>query len=121
MPKNTGLISIASYYHSIYANLAKASLEAAGIYVYLMDENLTNCAPATGVALGGIKLFVPISQEKEARKLLGKDGMHSGVWMRNALPGRNRLARSLIYLWLFSFFGTIAVWAGGLIRDVIRG
>ena len=121
MSEDPRLILITSYYHSLYANLAKSSLEAAGIYVFLMDENLTNCAPATGVALGGIKLFVPVSEEARARNLLGKDRMHNGVWMRNALPGGRPVIRGFVILYALFNAGVIVYFFGDMVGRMIRG
>jgi len=55
------------------AQIAKASLEAAGIPAILADEHTINMSWLWSNALGGVKILVPEEFEGEARKILAND------------------------------------------------
>ena len=61
---------VARYFERTEADVAQSALEAAGIPVYLADENMTRVAWLYTIALGGIRLFVPGERLDEARAVL---------------------------------------------------
>ena len=67
------LIQIAAYSCPHEANIAKASLEAANIPASIADEHMINMDWFMSDALGGIRLFVPVQHEAEARALIEQD------------------------------------------------
>ncbi|MFT5450914.1 MAG: hypothetical protein ACI9N9_000394 [Enterobacterales bacterium] len=69
-------IQIASYSFPHEANIAKASLEAAGIPASIADEYTINMDWLYSNALGGVRLFVPQEYEKEALALIEQDFSH---------------------------------------------
>jgi hypothetical protein len=52
------------------ATLMKSVLEASGIEVYLVDENISRLKPIYSWAIGGIKLIVPDNQINRAREVI---------------------------------------------------
>ena len=71
--KNNHKIQIASYSFPHEANIAKASLEAAGIPASIADEYTINMDWLYSNALGGVRLFVPKEYEKDAIALIEQD------------------------------------------------
>jgi hypothetical protein len=67
------LIQIASFSFPHEANIAKASLEAANIPASIADEHMINMDWLMSDALGGVRLFVPVQFEVEARALIEQD------------------------------------------------
>jgi hypothetical protein len=63
-------VTIARYTTSEWAHLARLRLEAAGIPVFIADENVGAVAWHYALATGGIKLQVPAEQAAEAAKVL---------------------------------------------------
>lgn len=74
--KSHNQIQIASYSFPHEANIAKASLEAAGIPASIADEHTINMDWLYSNALGGVRLFVPVECEEEARALIEQDFSH---------------------------------------------
>lgn len=74
--KGTRLITIASYSFPIEANIAKASLEAAGIPVVIGDEYTINMDWLYSNALGGVRIKVPGPYADMAREILSQDYSH---------------------------------------------
>lgn len=69
-------IQIASYSFPHEANIAKASLEAAGIPASIADEHTINMDWLYSNALGGVRLFVPEEFVEEAKALIEEDFSH---------------------------------------------
>ena len=63
-------IEIRSYDNYIYAHIALAKLQDAGINCHLKDEYTITIDPLLSPALGGIKLMVAESQVGRALELL---------------------------------------------------
>ncbi|MCL2760259.1 MAG: DUF2007 domain-containing protein [Desulfuromonadales bacterium] len=63
-------VTIATYSAPYEANLAKASLESAGIPVFIADEYTIGINWLYSNALGGVKVQVPESMAKQAYELL---------------------------------------------------
>ena len=68
-----GQIQIASFSFPHEAHIAKASLEAANIPASIADEHTINMDWLYSNALGGVRLFVPVEYEEEARALIDLD------------------------------------------------
>lgn len=66
-------IQIASFSFPHEAHIAKASLEAANIPATIADEYTINMDWLYSNALGGVRLFVPVELEEEARALIEQD------------------------------------------------
>jgi len=66
-------VQIASYSFPHEAHIAKASLEAANIPATIADEHTINMDWLYSNALGGVRLFVPVQYEAEARALIEQD------------------------------------------------
>ncbi len=67
------LVQIASYTFLPEAHIAKASLEAAEIPVFITDEHTINMHWLYANAIGGVKLLVPQDRAEEAKCLLRQD------------------------------------------------
>lgn len=67
------LIEIASFSFPLEAQIAKASLEAADIPVYITDEQTINMQWLLSNALGGVRLLVPEEFAVEAKELISRD------------------------------------------------
>ena len=67
------LAEIASFSYPHEAHIAKASLEAAGIPVFITDEHTINMQWLYSNALGGVRLLVPKDYETEAKALISQD------------------------------------------------
>ena len=65
-----GPVVIAHAYRWHEAQLATAMLRAAGIQAGITDPLVHNTMPESGLALGGMRLMVPPSQQNEALALL---------------------------------------------------
>jgi hypothetical protein len=76
MSASNNQIQIASYSFPHEANIAKASLEAAGIPASIADEHTINMDWLYSNALGGVRLFVPVEYEEEANVLIEQDFSH---------------------------------------------
>lgn len=70
---SNNLIEIASFSYPHEAQIAKASLESAGIPAFITDENTINMQWLYSDALGGVRLLVPRECEVEAKELLSTD------------------------------------------------
>lgn len=68
--------TIASYREAYQAHIAQGKLEAHGIPVTLLDEQVATINWMYSNAIGGVRLQVPAEFEKKALQLLGED--HSG-------------------------------------------
>ena len=66
-------IVVASFSFPHEAQIARASLESAGIPAVVADEHTINMQWLYSNALGGVKVLVPPEQAEEARSLLGSD------------------------------------------------
>ena len=64
-----GWVTLAMFWSTVEAHLARLKLEAEGVPVLLIDENLSN-TQLFAVATGGVKLMVPRDQQARARLLL---------------------------------------------------
>ncbi len=73
MPIQRSLVQIASYSFPPEAHIAKASLEAAEIPVFITDEHTINMQWLYANAIGGIRLLVPSDYADEAREILKAD------------------------------------------------
>ncbi|WP_456445070.1 putative signal transducing protein [Thiolapillus sp.] len=67
------LVTISSFSLPHEANIAKATLESAGIPAFLADEHTIGMNWFYSNALGGVKLKVPQSFVDEAKELLMLD------------------------------------------------
>ena len=65
-----GPLVIAHAYRQHEAQLAASMLRAAGIRAGIADPLIHNTMPESGLALGGMRLMVPPSQQDEALALL---------------------------------------------------
>ena len=70
---NSSLVTIASFSFPYEANLAKASLEAAGIPAFVADEHTINMQWLYSHAMGGVRVQVPRAFAEEAYLLLQAD------------------------------------------------
>ena len=66
-------IQIASFSFPHEAHIAKASLDAANIPATIADEFTINMDWLFSNALGGVRIFVPLEFEDQARALIEKD------------------------------------------------
>ena len=73
---NSTLITIASFSFPHEAHIARASLEAAGIPVFIADEHTINMQWLYSNALGGIKVQVPSQFAEMAKEILDQDYSH---------------------------------------------
>ncbi|MGB0937143.1 MAG: DUF2007 domain-containing protein [Colwellia sp.] len=64
------LIVIAKYSFPLDANIAKASLESAGIPAFIADEHTINMQWLYSDAMGGVRLLIAEEHEKEASEIL---------------------------------------------------
>ena len=55
------------------AQIARASLESAGLNAVVADEHTINANWLYSQALGGVKVLVPAAQVEEAKELLSRD------------------------------------------------
>ena len=69
----TRSVVVASYSFWHEAQIAKSSLEAAGISVLLADEHTVNMQWLYSNAIGGVKLLVPPESVEQARSILETD------------------------------------------------
>lgn len=92
-PAENGVV-IAHAYRWPDAQMAVASLRAAGIDCQLLDTNTHNTMPQAGFALGGMRLVVPKAQTDEAITLLSSGFMPK----RHSWPMLVLLC--LIFLWV---------------------
>ena len=67
------LKQIASYSFPYEAQIAKASLRAANIPAFITDEHTINMNWLYSNALGGVRVFVPVEYESEAKQLITQD------------------------------------------------
>ena len=67
------LTTIASFSFPHEAQLAKTSLDAAGIPAFIADENTINMQWLYSNALGGVKLQVPFQFAEKATEILSQD------------------------------------------------
>lgn len=70
------LITVASYSFPHEAHIAKASLEAEGIPVFIADEHTINAQWLYSNALGGVRLQVPGEYADAAKQILAQDYSH---------------------------------------------
>lgn len=61
---------IATYFSRVQADLARTTLEAADIPVFLADEVMTRIAWLYVIALGGVRVFVPEILMEDAQAVL---------------------------------------------------
>ena len=74
------LITIASFDHTLDANLAKTRLEAEGIDCVLTDEHITSMNWFWVPAIGGVRLQVRESDAERAVEILeGESGDEDGT------------------------------------------
>ena len=64
------LVTIQSFDNFFSANIQLTRLRAAGVECYLKDEYTVTIDPLLSNAIGGIKLLVRKSEERDVRKLL---------------------------------------------------
>ena len=70
------MIELASYSYAHEMALAKCALEAAGIPVCEMDENINRLRPQCKDVMSGMRLYVPQSRLEDARTVLdGESGI----------------------------------------------
>jgi len=112
------LVFVTSFFHPIYAHLAKIELEREGMYVFLMDEYLMSHIPRFGAALGGVKLLVPQDQSKLARKIMGKEHLGQGVWLRNAASDGKPLIRKLVIAYVVLQLVSLVSVLGWMVSDL---
>ena len=67
------LTTIASFSFPHEAQIAKTSLDAAGIPAFIADEHTINMQWLYSNALGGVKLQVPLQVAEKAMELLAQD------------------------------------------------
>jgi len=67
------MIVIARYSFAHEAQIAKASLEAAGIHTHLADEHTVNVQWLYSNAMGGVRLMVAKQDAEQARSILSCD------------------------------------------------
>ena len=63
-------ILIAQLFMPSDAHILRGLLEAQDITVFMFDEGFASLTPADAVAVGGIKLHVPLEQKEEAEKIV---------------------------------------------------
>lgn len=78
------MITIARYSLPLEAQIARASLEAAGIPAFIADEHTINMNWLYSDALGGVRLQVPEAHAEEALALLAAD--HSAEVVEEVAP-----------------------------------
>jgi DNA-directed RNA polymerase subunit RPC12/RpoP len=69
---NDGLVTIATYWEPIEANLMRSKLLSEGIECILLDENLISVQPFYSNAIGGIKLQVLENDSVRAKEILAE-------------------------------------------------
>ena len=65
-------IQIAQLFMPSDAHILRGLLEAEDITVFMFDEGFASLTPADSVAVGGIKLHVPLEQKEKAEKIVNK-------------------------------------------------
>jgi len=65
-------IQIAQLFMPSDAHILRGLLEAEDITVFIFDEGFSSLTPADAVAVGGIKLHVPLEQKEKAEKIVNK-------------------------------------------------
>jgi len=65
-------IQIAQLFMPSDAHILRGLLEAEDITVFMFDEGFASLTPADAVAVGGIKLHVPLEQKEKAEKIVNK-------------------------------------------------
>ncbi len=65
-------IQIAQLFMPSDAHILRGLLEAQDITVFMFDEGFSSLTPADAVAVGGIKLHVPLEQKEKAQKIVDK-------------------------------------------------
>ncbi len=68
------LVTIATFWNTVEANLARNRLEDGGLHAFLADEEATSMTWALTNALGGIKLQVYARESEDARAILEERG-----------------------------------------------
>jgi len=71
-PFSMKLVTVAAYSEAIEAELARNTLDAAGIEAFLADENLVSMVAPYQIALGGIKVQVRDAEARTARAALAE-------------------------------------------------
>ena len=51
------LVTVATFVNPVQADFARSILEMEGIECWLIDETMSNVAPAYSLAIGGVKLI----------------------------------------------------------------
>ncbi|MDE2422099.1 MAG: DUF2007 domain-containing protein [Gammaproteobacteria bacterium] len=69
----TNLVVIATFSFPLEAQIARTSLESAGIEVLVADEHTINMDWLYSNAMGGVRLLVESEDVDEARRVLGTD------------------------------------------------
>lgn len=95
--QGAGLVLLASGFLLSEMSLVASAMRAAGFTVCLADDEMLRMLPSHGVALGGIRLFVPAPEADRAAAYLA------------ALPQPRNPRRSWFY-WAVLAFGL--VWGG---------
>jgi hypothetical protein len=67
------LVTLERFIDLIEARIVAGRLEAAGIPVHLLGINHASAASLLTIALGGIRLQVPLSRLEEAKQVLAED------------------------------------------------
>jgi hypothetical protein len=66
-------VVIKKFSHPFEAQVARASLESAGIQVFIADEHTINMDWLYSNAMGGVRLLVSVEDADEARRILETD------------------------------------------------
>ena len=72
MQEEPRLVVIRHYFNPFEAQLTLATLEAAGIPVFLQNENFANTVWTEAIAVGGVQVLVPEEFIAEAEAVLGQ-------------------------------------------------
>ena len=72
----SGVATVASFHDPMEAQIVRAMLESAGIDATLADLNLITVDWPMSVALGGVRVQVPVADLEEAKKLVA--AYHAG-------------------------------------------
>lgn len=73
MEKTDRIITFATYYDPMLAEIVKGRLEANGIPCYLADENINTIMPIYNQLTGGVKLRVFAHDIERANQLIAED------------------------------------------------
>jgi len=73
MEKTDRIITFASYYDPMLAEIIKGRLEANGIPCYIADENINTLMPIYNQLTGGVKLRVFAHDVEKAQLLIAED------------------------------------------------